>query len=61
MRRLKDAPCALRIRLLASVIVASEGATFHDVPTFAGGIVPGDESSRRGAIELGQAELRRFC
>jgi enoyl-CoA hydratase/carnithine racemase len=28
--------------LLASVIVASESATFHDVPHFAGGIVPGD-------------------
>src|SRR5580658_1695944 len=28
--------------LLASVIVASEGATFLDVPHFAGGIVPGD-------------------
>src|ERR1700726_3482790 len=28
--------------LLASVIVASEGATFHDIPHFAGGIVPGD-------------------
>src|SRR5258705_7711140 len=28
--------------LLASVIVAAEGATFHDVPHFAGGIVPGD-------------------
>src|ERR1700731_1694127 len=28
--------------LLASVIVASEGATFHHVPHFAGGIVPGD-------------------
>ncbi len=28
--------------LLASVIVAGEGATFHDVPHFAGGIVPGD-------------------
>src|SRR3979411_2884138 len=26
---------------LASVIVACEGATFHDVPEFAGGIVPG--------------------
>src|SRR5712675_427295 len=26
--------------LLASVIVAAEGATFHDVPHFAGGIVP---------------------
>jgi enoyl-CoA hydratase/carnithine racemase len=28
--------------LLASAIVAGEGATFHDVPHFAGGIVPGD-------------------
>src|SRR2546422_8974083 len=28
--------------LLASVIVAGEGATFHDIPHFAGGIVPGD-------------------
>src|SRR5467141_298407 len=28
--------------LLANVIVAGEGATFHDVPHFAGGIVPGD-------------------
>jgi hypothetical protein len=28
--------------LLASVIVAAEGATFHDIRYFAGGIVPGD-------------------
>src|SRR6201984_2973080 len=28
--------------LLANVIVAAEGATFHDLPHFAGGIVPGD-------------------
>jgi len=28
--------------LLANVIVAAEGATFHDVPHFSGGIVPGD-------------------
>jgi enoyl-CoA hydratase/carnithine racemase len=28
--------------LLANVIVAGEGATFNDVPHFAGGIVPGD-------------------
>jgi len=28
--------------LLANVIVAGESATFHDVPHFAGGIVPGD-------------------
>ncbi|MFN0315466.1 MAG: enoyl-CoA hydratase/isomerase family protein [Burkholderiales bacterium] len=28
--------------LLANVIVAANGATFHDAPHFAGGIVPGD-------------------
>jgi enoyl-CoA hydratase/carnithine racemase len=28
--------------LMANVIVAAEGATFHDLPHFAGGIVPGD-------------------
>lgn len=28
--------------LLANVVVAAESATFHDVPHFAGGIVPGD-------------------
>src|SRR5438270_5257072 len=28
--------------LLANVIVAGQGATFHDVPHFAGGVVPGD-------------------
>jgi enoyl-CoA hydratase/carnithine racemase len=28
--------------LTANVIVAGEGATFHDAPHFAGGIVPGD-------------------
>jgi enoyl-CoA hydratase/carnithine racemase len=28
--------------LLANVIVAAEGATFHDLPHFAGGVVPGD-------------------
>ena len=28
--------------LLANVIIAGEGATFHDVPHFAGGVVPGD-------------------
>jgi len=28
--------------LLANVIVAGEGATFNDLPHFAGGIVPGD-------------------
>jgi len=45
--------------LLANVIVAGESATFHDVPHFAGGIVPGDGifttwSYRAGA---GRAEM----
>jgi len=45
--------------LLANVIVAGEGATFHDLPHFAGGIVPGDGifttwSYRAGA---GRAEV----
>jgi enoyl-CoA hydratase/carnithine racemase len=45
--------------LLANVIIAGEGATFHDVPHFAGGIVPGDGiftawSYRAGA---GRAEM----
>lgn len=47
--------------LLASVIVASEGATFHDVPISPGASCQGMEFSRCGAIGLGQVELRRFC
>src|SRR6202142_4691757 len=39
--------------LLASVIVAGEGATFHDVPHFAGGIVPGDGIFTAWKCELG--------
>jgi len=44
--------------LIADVVVAGEGATFNDVPHFAGGIVPGDGifttwSNRAGA---GRAE-----
>jgi hypothetical protein len=31
--------------LLVNVIVAGEGATFNDLPHFAGGIVPGDGAS----------------
>ena len=46
--------------LLAGVIVASEGATFHDVPYFAGGIVPGDGSLPRGAIGLERVGPKRF-
>lgn len=45
--------------LLADIVVAGEGATFNDVPHFAGGIVPGDGifttwSYRAGA---GRAEM----
>jgi enoyl-CoA hydratase/carnithine racemase len=45
--------------LLADIIVAGEGATFNDIPHFAGGIVPGDGifttwSYRAGA---GRAEM----
>jgi len=36
--------------LLANVIVAAEGATFHDVPHYAGGIVPGDGIFTTGVI-----------
>ena len=47
--------------LLASVIVAAEGATFHDVPHFAGGIVPGDGTFQREVIALEQHERRPSC
>lgn len=35
--------------LLANVIVAGEGASFSDLPHFAGGIVPGPAVRRRGS------------
>ena len=49
--------------LLANVIVASAGATFHHLPHFAGGIVPGDgifttwsyRPERAGLLEEGFA------
>jgi enoyl-CoA hydratase/carnithine racemase len=46
--------------LLANVIVAGEGATFNDVPHFAGGIVPVTESLLLGVIAL-EHERRRSC
>ena len=47
--------------LLASVIVAAEGATFHDIPHFAGGIVPGDGIFTTWSYRAGQDEQRRSC
>ena len=46
--------------LLASVIVASEGATFHDVPHFAGGIVPGDGIFTTWSYRAGAGRAEAF-
>jgi enoyl-CoA hydratase/carnithine racemase len=46
--------------LLASVIVAAEGATFHDVPHFAGGIVPGDGTFTTWSYRAGAARAEAF-
>src|SRR5207244_13026721 len=46
--------------LLASVIVASEGATFHDVPHFAGGIVPGDGIFTTWSYRAGAGRTEAF-
>jgi enoyl-CoA hydratase/carnithine racemase len=46
--------------LLASVIVAAEGATFHDVAHFAGGIVPGDGIFTTWSYRAGAARAEAF-
>src|SRR6266513_75729 len=46
--------------LLASVIVAAEGATFHDVPHFSGGIVPGDGIFTTWSYRVGAARAEAF-
>jgi len=46
--------------LLASVIVAAEDATFHDVPHFAGGIVPGDGIFTAWSYRAGAARAEAF-
>jgi enoyl-CoA hydratase/carnithine racemase len=46
--------------LLASVIVAAEGATFHDFPHFAGGIVPGDGIFTTWSYRAGAARAEAF-
>src|SRR5258705_1057469 len=46
--------------LLASVIVAAEGATFHDVPHFAGGIGPGDGIFTAWSYRAGAGRAEAF-
>lgn len=46
--------------LLANVIVAAEGATFNDVPHFAGGIVPGDGIFTTWSYRAGPARAEAF-
>src|SRR3984893_13622604 len=46
--------------LLASVIVAAEGATFHDAPHFAGGIVPGDGIFTTWSYRAGAGRAEAF-
>jgi enoyl-CoA hydratase/carnithine racemase len=46
--------------LLANVIVAAEGATFHDVPHFAAGIVPGDGIFTTWSYRAGPGRAESF-
>jgi enoyl-CoA hydratase/carnithine racemase len=46
--------------LLASVIVADEDATFHDIPHFAGGIVPGDGIFTSWSYRAGAGRAETF-
>jgi enoyl-CoA hydratase/carnithine racemase len=46
--------------LLANVIVAAEGATFQDVPHFAGGIVPGDGIFTAWSYRAGAGRAEAF-
>src|SRR5258705_4905505 len=46
--------------LLANVIIAGEGATFHDVPHFAGGIVPGDGIFTAWSYRAGAGRAETF-
>jgi enoyl-CoA hydratase/carnithine racemase len=46
--------------LLANVIVASKSATFHDVPHFAGGIVPGDGIFTAWSYRAGAGRAEAF-
>jgi enoyl-CoA hydratase/carnithine racemase len=46
--------------LLANVIVAGEGATFNDLPHFAGGIVPGDGIFTSWSYRAGPGRAEAF-
>src|SRR5713101_8240011 len=46
--------------LLANVIVAGDGATFHDLPHFAGGIVPGDGIFTTWSYRAGAGRAEAF-
>jgi enoyl-CoA hydratase/carnithine racemase len=46
--------------LLANVIVAGEGATFNDLPHFAGGIVPGDGIFTTWSYRAGPGRAEAF-
>jgi enoyl-CoA hydratase/carnithine racemase len=46
--------------LLADVIVAGEAATFHDLPHFAGGIVPGDGIFTTWSYRAGAGRAEAF-
>jgi enoyl-CoA hydratase/carnithine racemase len=46
--------------LLASVVLATESATFHDVPHFAGGIVPGDGIFTMWSYRAGAGRAEAF-
>src|SRR6266850_4817437 len=46
--------------LLANVIVAAEGATFNDLPHFAGGIVPGDGIFTTWSYRAGSGRAEAF-
>ncbi len=46
--------------LLANVIVAAKGATFHDLPHFAGGIVPGDGIFTTWSYRAGAGRAESF-
>src|SRR6266851_2854994 len=46
--------------LLANVIVAAEGVTFHDAPHFAGGIVPGDGIFTTWSYRAGAGRTEAF-
>jgi enoyl-CoA hydratase/carnithine racemase len=54
------APVHSEYALLANVIVAAESATFHDVPHFAGGIVPGDGIFTTWSYHAGAGRAEAF-